>query len=106
MIRCTCMIQEGQTAAGVRAELGEMLDGFARQTFGQPMSTTWVLVPPGNGFTAARASTSSIVSVTAAEPLEQEKRAGLLETLCERWMALTGCSLDEIVAVLNDPRPA
>ena len=106
MISCTCMIQEDQKAAGLREELGEMLDGYARQTFGQSMATTWVLVPAGNGFTAGRASTSSIVSVTSSEPLEQDRRAGLLKTLCDRWMATTGCSLDEIVAVLSDPRSA
>lgn len=106
MISCTCMIQEGQTAAGLRAELSDMLDRFGRQTFGQPVETSWVLVPPGNGFTAGQPSTSSIVSVSAPEPLEQDRRAGLLNTLCERWMEMTGCSLDEIVAVLSDPRTA
>lgn len=103
MISCTCFVQEGQKADQIQATLKDKLDAFSQQAFNAPAQQTWITVGAGNGFTEAKPSTSSIVSFQAAAPLEQDKRAELLRELCGIWTAETGCSLDEVVATINDP---
>ena len=104
MIQCTCLVQAGQTPAQHEDALKRVLNSFSQEAFGLEAAFNWITVPAGNGYTAYKPSTSSIVSMTAAEPLAQEKRASLLTDLCEIWMDNTGCSIDEIVAVINDPK--
>lgn len=104
MIRCMCLVQEGQTPEKKQAPLQRILNDFSERAFGQPANIIWTTVPARSGFTAAEPSTSSIVSMTAAQPIEQETRATMLSELCDIWMRETGCSLNEIVAVINDPQ--
>ncbi len=106
MIRCMCLVQEGQTPEKKQVPLQRLLNEFSERAFGQPASVIWTSVAARSGFTAAKPSTSSIVSMTAAEPVAQETRMTLLSELCDLWMQETGCSLDEIVAVINDPQPS
>ena len=103
MINCTCLVQADQQPARREGTLTAALDAFSERAFGAPASINWVTVPAGNGFTAGEPSTSSIVSMTAPEPLDQTIRASLLGELCDLWMAETGCSINEIVAVISDP---
>ena len=103
MTRCVCMVQEGQTPHEKRGDLERSLRHYTESAFGSAADIGWITVPAGSGFTAAKPSTSSIVSVTAPQPLDQAQRAALLSQLCDLWMEQTGCSLDEIVAVVNDP---
>ncbi|MGD1933363.1 MAG: hypothetical protein ACFB0Z_02455 [Candidatus Phaeomarinobacter sp.] len=104
MIPCTCFIQEGQRADQIQETLKEKLDAFSQRAFNAPAQQMWITVSGGNGFTEAKPSTSSIVSFQSDVPLEQDKRADLLRELCSIWTAETDCSLDEIVATINDPR--
>ena len=104
MVQCTCMVQEGQIADRNEAELREALKDFADRAFGVAVSIRWVAIPAGSGFTAAQPSTSSVVGMTAPQPLDQSHRVALLKELCDIWMDGTGCSLDEIVASISDPR--
>ena len=103
MIPCMCFIQEGQMATGAQMSLRQKLDAFSRQAFNAPAQQTWIAVSKGNGFTEAKPSTSSLVSFQADAPLDQERRKELLSEICDIWMAETGCSLNEIVASINDP---
>lgn len=104
MIACTCMVQEGQVPDASADALRARLDAFSRQAFGAPMQIRWVRITPGNGFTAGVPSTSSIVSIEANAALDQTRREALMKDVCDLWMDETTCSLDEIVAVLTDPR--
>ena len=104
MIPCTCMVQRGQVPDDSADVLRDRLQAFSRDAFGEPMDIRWVTIAPGMGFTAGRPSTSSIVSVTANAPVEQPRRVALMNALCDLWMEETRCSVDEIVAVLSDPR--
>ena len=104
MANCLCVVQAGQTPDTRQAQLTEALNGFSRQNFGEPADITWMAVPEGSGFTAGEPSTSSVVSFTADQPLEQSRRIALLTALSDLWMGGTGCSHDELVAVINDPR--
>ena len=103
MVNCTCVVQEGQAPDVALGEIHNLLNEFASAAFGQPAQIAWVPVAPGNGFTAGKASTSSVVSFTANEPLERERREKLLRELVAVWTGETGCTADEIVAVIADP---
>lgn len=104
MIPCTCLVQEGQVPAQSETELKSRLEAFAQRAFGAEPAINWITVPQNGGFTAAKPSTSSIVTMQANRPLEQADRVALLEEVCDLWMDQTGCSLDEIVAVISDPQ--
>ncbi|SIO10415.1 hypothetical protein SAMN02745824_2961 [Parasphingorhabdus marina DSM 22363] len=103
MTTCNCIVQAGQISGETQAGLRSRLDAFSQASFGSPAEIGWVEIAPGSGYTATQPSTSSIVSLTADKPLEQSERIPMLRDLCDLWSAETGCSLDEIVGVINDP---
>ncbi|MEM9937249.1 MAG: hypothetical protein AAFZ91_03500 [Pseudomonadota bacterium] len=105
MIPCNCIVQAGQVSAETEAVLRANLNDFTQRSFGEPAEINWTAIPEGSGFTAAKPSTSSIISVRANAPLAQSDRADLLRELCGMWARETGRSLDEIVGVLSDPQP-
>ena len=102
-LSCTCLVQENQIPDDTQASLRSKLDGLAQQVFGAGLSINWITVPEGGGFTAAKPSTSSLVSVQSNKALAFEARKSILSKMCDIWMDDTGCSLDEIVAVVTDP---
>ncbi|NKC01249.1 MAG: hypothetical protein GKR90_22510 [Pseudomonadales bacterium] len=104
MISCTCVVQEGQTPDVQKKSITRLLNRFSSDAFGEEALITWIPVAPGNGFTAAKPSSSSVISVIANEPLSPERRESLLRKLAHLWSAETGCTLDEVVAVLADPQ--
>lgn len=104
MVRCMCLVQAGQTPDEKRDVLVEKLKAFSAEAFGEQAEVFWQAITEGDGFTAAEPSTSSIVSVTSPKPLTQEERVPLLRGLCEIWMNETGCSINEVVASIIDPR--
>ncbi|MEM8767417.1 MAG: hypothetical protein AAGE43_08245 [Pseudomonadota bacterium] len=103
MVSCMCVIQEGQTPDRRREALATALDGYVQERLGASPSVSWVPVAEGNGFTAGKPSTSSVLVLTAEEPLTQQHRESVLRELVALWTSETGCSVDEIVAVVADP---
>ncbi len=103
MVGCMCVIQEGQEPDRRRGALATALESYVQSRLGAAPSVNWVSVARGNGFTAGKPSTSSVVVLTAPEPLTQERRESVLRELVDLWTTETGCSVDEIVAVVADP---
>ncbi len=103
MINCTCVVQEGQSPDQNRGHIEDVLNSFASDSFRETTRIAWLQVAPGNGFTAGKPSTSSVVSMTANEPLSPERRETLLRKLVSLWTESTGSTVDEIVAVIADP---
>ncbi|MEO1029685.1 MAG: hypothetical protein AAFX02_11595 [Pseudomonadota bacterium] len=103
MIQSICMVQAGQIPPQTEASLRAGLNAFTEKAFGEPAEIRWVAVPEGSGFTAGNPSRSSVVSITANESLDPDRREELLLELCEFWIKETECSIDEVVGVLNDP---
>ena len=103
MIPCRCLVQAGQVPDRRQSELRSLLNDFSARSFGKDADISWVPVAAGCGFTASKPSTSSVVAFTAPTPLDQSTRVKLLSEICDLWMAQTGCSLNEIVAVISDP---
>lgn len=103
MMNCTCLVQAGQNPDRKQGALEPLLDQFCERAFGEVATVRWVAIAEGSGFTAGEPSTSSVVAMTAPEPLDQARRVSLLEDFCALWMDETGCSLDEIVVAIGDP---
>ncbi|MEM9744462.1 MAG: hypothetical protein AAF918_17420 [Pseudomonadota bacterium] len=79
------------------------MNEFAVSRLGDTLAINWLPVSAGNGFTEGKPSSSSVVSLTAREPLDQAQREILLRELVQLWTAHTGSSDHEIVAVIADP---
>lgn len=106
MAICTCVVQAEQIAPGIAVELKAGLDAFSKAKFGSGAEIRWIEIALGSGYTAHAPSTSSIVSFTPADPVDQIERIAMLEELTGMWSQKTGCSLDEVVGVIADPVPA
>lgn len=104
MIICNCIVQAGQVSAETEAALRTNLNAFAERAFGEPADINWRAIPERSGFTAAKPSTSSIISMAANRPVPQPERAALLKEMCELWIGETKRTLDEVVGVISDPQ--
>ena len=104
MITCNCIVQAGQVSAETEAALRTNLSAFSERAFGEPAEIHWRAIPERSGFTAAKPSTSSIISMAANRPVPQAERAALLKEMCELWVAETKRTLDEVVGVISDPQ--
>ncbi|MEO1227975.1 MAG: hypothetical protein AAFZ18_03645 [Myxococcota bacterium] len=104
MVSCTCLVQAERVSAEVEDALRSALQAFSQRAFGAPSELLWIVVPKGSGFTAAQPSRTSVVSMRAPTKLQQSVREALLRELCALWTGATGCSQDEVVAVIRDPR--
>ena len=103
MINCTCFVQAGQQPDLQKTELHGLLNRFTTTAFDAEAQVAWIPVPKGSGFTAGQPSTSSVVSMTASEPLSPARREALLRQFVALRTDETGCSVDEVVAVISDP---
>ncbi|MEM1132302.1 MAG: hypothetical protein AAGH53_05140 [Pseudomonadota bacterium] len=103
MIPITCFVQQGQIGADIAGALREELGAFAQSELDGEAMINWIEVKPGNGFTEAKPSTSSLVSIQSPQALAQAERIAMLQRICDLWMEKTACSINEIVASINDP---
>lgn len=103
MIQCTCIVQQDQAADRNRHTMHNALQQFVNDAFKSRAQITWIPVTAGDGFTAAKPSTASIVSMTAPTPLSPSRRKSLLRRLAALWRTSSGCGINEIVAVITDP---
>ena len=103
MVSCTCVVQEGQSPDLHKDEIQGVINSFVTRSFSEEANIAWIPVAPGNGFTAGKPSSSSVVSITANRPLPRDRREALLRELVALWTENTDCSEDEIVAVVSDP---
>ncbi|MCG8416118.1 MAG: hypothetical protein MI746_18020 [Pseudomonadales bacterium] len=103
MINCSCLIQEGQSPDLNKVEMHAAIQEFATRSFGLEAQIVWIPVAAGDGFTAGKPSTSSVVSITSNEKLDPAPRESLLREFVTLWTNKTGSTSDEIVAVIADP---
>ena len=104
MIACNCIVQAGQISPETEATLRANLSALAERAFGEAAEINWRAIPARSGFTAAKPSTSSIISMAANRAVPQAERADLLKEMCELWVRETHRSLDEVVGVISDPQ--
>jgi hypothetical protein len=106
MTICICLIQEGQISDSVRTKLERGISAVS-QTYNisNEVNFAWVAIPKGDGWTAGKPSTSSVVTLHAP-PLEQATREKILSELCEVWTRESGCHINEIVFSVMSPTAA
>ena len=57
----------------------------------------WFQIPPGQGWLAGAPSSASTLLVPSPDDITQERREKLMGQICDDWMQVTGCSVDEII---------
>lgn len=103
MIPIMCLVQQGGIEPSVSGVLKTDLMELAQRAFDEESEIAWIEVGKGNGFTEAKPSTSSLVSIQANRPLPQGERIAIMKNICDFWMQRTSCSINEIVAAVSDP---
>ena len=103
MTAIMCLVQEGRIEPSTATALKDGLGAIAAKAFGGGPQINWIEVQKGNGFTEAKPSTSSLVSMPSSRPLPQQERIAIMKAICDLWMDKTGCSINEIVAAVSDP---
>ena len=105
MIAVTVLVQQDQVQDDNQRDLIRDLERFAQRHFSDAASVNWMEVPTGSGFTAAKPSTSVVVSLQSNRALEQSEREPLIRELCELCMQHTHRTPHEVVAAIRDPMP-
>ncbi len=105
MYNFNCIIQEGVIPDDLRPEL---VSGLTRVTTsvlgGSPddVEVEFTVMPHGYAFRGGEISTTSTVRGTIPPGCEQETRVQLMQQICDMWMGLTGCAVDELVVSARD----
>lgn len=101
MAKCICMFQEGQISENVIVALETGLKNIvvANGISDSPV-VNWIEIPCGEGWTAGAPSTSSVVALFCQD-IEQSQRLKMLNSICDLWTAETGCSINEIIAMVS-----
>ena len=102
MTTCRCLVQQGQISPDQRADLETKLRDFSMK-LGSQAEVRWGEIARNSGYTASKPSTTSVVVLTADTALDQPVRVALLHELVDFWTKGSGCSVDEITAVIGDP---
>ncbi len=105
MAQYSCIVQRGQEPERQKDILAQGLKKIGQQMFGDDPEETeiqWASYGEGYAWTAGEASTSSIVIRSVPVGLPNDKREQFLRSVCDLWIAETGCSMNEIVVTAWD----
>ena len=105
MYSFNCVIQEGVIPDDLRPNLVSELARVTTSVLGgspDGVDVEFTVIPHGYGFRGGEVSTTSMVRGTIPPGCEQETRVHLMQQLCDTWMELTGCSVDELVVSARD----
>ena len=100
-----CLVQQNQIPANRRDELAVRLTDIAGEIFGAEPSNVnvgWVDIEEGSGFTGGQPSTTSLVMAVVPDGTPEDKRESFLSAICDAWIEVTGCSINEVVASAAD----
>jgi len=98
MITCTCFYQDGQIPSNIINQLGEGIENIGvSHKLGDGVDIQWIAIPAGQGWTAGEPSTSSVVTLNTP-PIDQTQRIEILHDICNLWMELTDCQINEVLA--------
>ena len=100
-----CTMQEGQIGEELRAELVVALQQITQDVLGESpadVPVTFSDIPTGFGFRGGEPSTTSLVRGSIVGGVTQEVREDFMRRICDRWMAISGCTVDELVVSARD----
>ena len=104
-VQYDCTMQEGQIGDDVRENLVSGLGGVTTAVLGKDADVTEIAftdIPNGFGFRGGELSTTSLVRGSVEGGLEQPVRVELMRAICDMWMEVTGCTVDELVVSVRD----
>jgi len=61
------------------------------------VSIVWMRLPRGSMFLAGEPSTTSTVVTPMPDYISQESREQFMHSVCQDWMNITGCDINEII---------
>ena len=100
-----CTMQEGQIGEQLRAELAAALQQITQDVLGETpedVPVSFSDIPSGFGFRGGEPSTTSLVRGSIVGGVTQDVREDLMRRICDRWMAISGCTVDELVVSARD----
>ncbi|MDE2968023.1 MAG: hypothetical protein OXS30_11145 [Chloroflexota bacterium] len=100
-----CTMQEGQIGEELRAKLAVALQQITEDVLGESpddVPVTFSNIPSGFGFRGGEPSTTSLVRGSIVGGVTQEVREDLMRRICDRWMEISGCTVDELVVSARD----
>ena len=100
-----CTMQEGQIGEEARAVLAEALQQIIKDVLGESpddVPVTFSDIPQGFGFRGGEPSTTSLVRGSIVGGVSQDVREDLMRRICDRWMEISGCTVDELVVSARD----
>ena len=100
-----CTMQEDQIGEELRATLAAALQQITQDVLGESpedVPVTFSDIPKGFGFRGGEPSTTSLVRGSIVGGVTQEVREDLMRRICDRWMEISGCTVDELVVSARD----
>ncbi len=100
-----CTMQEGQIGEEMRAELAAGLQQISLEVLGEApddVPVSFSDIPAGFGFRGGAPSTTSLVRGSIVGGVTQEVREDFMRRICDMWMAVSGCTVDELVVSARD----
>jgi phenylpyruvate tautomerase PptA (4-oxalocrotonate tautomerase family) len=98
-------MQEGQIGEELRSELASALQQITHDVLGESPEDVPVVfsdIPKGFGFRGGEPSTTSLVRGSIVGGVTQDVREDLMRRICDRWMEISGCTVDELVVSARD----
>ncbi|MCY3921209.1 MAG: hypothetical protein OXG27_02275 [Chloroflexi bacterium] len=100
-----CTMQEGQIGEELRAKLAVALQEITQDVLGESPDDVLVRfsdIPRGFGFRGGEPSTTSLVRGSIVGGVTQDVREDFMRRICDRWMEISGCTVDELVVSARD----
>ena len=100
-----CTMQEGQVGEEMRARLAVALQQITQDVLGESpddVPVTFSDIPRGFGFRGGEPSTTSLVRGSIVGGVPQDVREDFMRRICDSWMEISGCTVDELVVSARD----
>ena len=100
-----CTMQEGQIGEEVRVRLAAGLQQIAQEVLSEAaddVPVTFHDLPNGYAFRGGAPSTTSLVRGAIVGGVTQDVREDLMRRICDMWMEISGCTVDELVVSAAD----
>lgn len=98
-VNVMCLVHENGVWEGKVKRLQSAVLGAYRK-HAEPNATlrfVWTEIPSGQGWLAGEPSTATTTLIPVPDDLTQETRVEMMSAICDEWMEITGCSVNEII---------
>ena len=104
-VSINCTMQEGHIGEETRAKLAAALQEITQDVLGESpddVPVTFTDIPEGFAFRGGEPSTTSLVRGSIVGGVTQAVREDFMRRICDRWMEISGCTVDELVVSARD----